>query len=44
MTHHNLHYYHNLILAQLREAIETGTFRTLTRSLFNDWNNNDESV
>lgn len=43
MTHHNLHYYHNL-MAQLREAIETGTFRTLTRSLFNDWNNNDESV
>lgn len=43
MTQHNLHYYHNL-MAQLRGAIETGTFRTLARSLFNDWNNNDESV
>jgi queuine tRNA-ribosyltransferase len=43
MTHHNLHYYHNL-MAQLREAIETGTFRTLAQSLFNDWNKNDEFV
>ena len=43
MTQHNLYYYHSL-MAQLREAIETGTFRTLARSLFNDWNNNDEFV
>ena len=43
MTQHNLYYYHNL-MAQLREAIETGTFRTLAQSLFNDWNNNDEFV
>jgi len=43
MTHHNLHYYHNL-MGQLREAIETGTFRTLAQSLFNDWNKNDEFV
>ena len=31
MTHHNLHYYHNL-MAQLRGAIETGTF-TAARAL-----------
>jgi len=37
MTQHNLHYYHNL-MAQLRSAIETGTFRTLVESLHNDWN------
>lgn len=43
MTEHNLHYYHTL-MAQLRSAIETGTFRTLAESLFNDWNSNNESV
>ncbi len=37
MTQHNLHYYHDL-MAQLRSAIETGTFRTLVESLHNDWN------
>jgi queuine tRNA-ribosyltransferase len=37
MTHHNLHYYHNL-MARLRASIETGTFRTLVDTLHNDWN------
>jgi queuine tRNA-ribosyltransferase len=37
MTRHNLHYYHNL-MARLRASIETGTFRTLVDTLYNDWN------
>jgi queuine tRNA-ribosyltransferase len=37
MTEHNLHYYHGL-MARLRGSIETGTFRTLTATLRNDWN------
>lgn len=36
MTRHNLHYYHELV-AQLRAAIETGTFRTRIETLRNDW-------
>ena len=44
MTRHNLHYYQDL-MARLRGAIETGTFRTLAETLHNDWNaNSDESV
>ncbi len=43
MTQHNLHYYHDL-MARLRGAIETGTFRTLTETLYRDWNAPDESV
>ena len=43
MTKHNLHYYQNLV-TQLREAIETGTFRTRIESLRNDWNSEHESV
>jgi len=37
MTQHNLHYYHNL-MARLRASIETGTFRSLVKTLHNDWN------
>ncbi len=37
MTIHNLHYYHHL-MAELRSAIETGTFRTLAKSLHDQWN------
>ena len=37
MTQHNLFYYHNL-MARLRASIETGTFRTLVKTLHNDWN------
>jgi len=40
MTRHNLHYYHTL-MARLREAIETGTFRTLVETLHNDWNSQE---
>ncbi|XOV82150.1 MAG: tRNA guanosine(34) transglycosylase Tgt [bacterium] len=36
MTQHNLHFYHNL-MARLRASIETGTFRTLVKTLLNDW-------
>ena len=36
MTTHNLHYYHAL-MAELRGAIETGTFRNLAKSLRDDW-------
>jgi len=36
-TIHNLHYYHHL-MAQLRSAIETGTFRTLSQALHEKWN------
>ncbi len=43
MTQHNLHYYHALV-AQLRAAIETGTFRTRVETLRNDWNSAHESV
>ena len=37
MTHHNLHYYHEL-MAHLRGSIETGTFRPLVESLEDGWN------
>ena len=37
MTHHNLHYYHDL-MARLRGSIETGTFRPLIESLEDGWN------
>ena len=37
MTRHNIHYYHDL-MARLRGAIETGTFRTLATTLRKDWN------
>jgi queuine tRNA-ribosyltransferase len=43
MTQHNLYYYHALV-AQLRAAIETGTFRTRVETLRNDWNSAHESV
>jgi queuine tRNA-ribosyltransferase len=43
MTRHNLHYYHNL-MAQLRSAIETGTFRFLIGALQDGWYSHDESV
>jgi queuine tRNA-ribosyltransferase len=43
MTQHNLHYYHHL-MSELRQAIETGTFRTLVETLHNDWNSLHESV
>ncbi|MEM7001104.1 MAG: tRNA guanosine(34) transglycosylase Tgt [Pseudomonadota bacterium] len=43
MTEHNLFYYHTL-MAQLRESIETGTFRTRVETLQNDWNSTDEAV
>jgi queuine tRNA-ribosyltransferase len=43
MTHHNLAYYHGL-MARLRGSVETGTFRTLSASLRNDWNSTDERV
>ncbi|MEM7097797.1 MAG: tRNA guanosine(34) transglycosylase Tgt [Pseudomonadota bacterium] len=36
MTQHNIHYYHAL-MARLREAIETGTLRTLATSLREAW-------
>ena len=42
MTHHNLHYYLNL-MAQLRGAIETGTLRSLSNSLIRDWTASHES-
>ena len=40
ITRHNLHYYHGL-MARLREAIESGTFRTLAQSLTIDWKEYD---
>jgi queuine tRNA-ribosyltransferase len=43
MTHHNLAYYHGL-MARLRGSVETGTFRSLSASLRNDWNSTDEPV
>jgi queuine tRNA-ribosyltransferase len=43
MTIHNLHYYHHL-MAELRSAIETGTFRTVSKSLFDQWNTAHELV
>ncbi len=43
MTHHNLHYYHEL-MARLRESIETGTFRSLIETLQNGWISPDEPV
>lgn len=43
MTQHNLHFYHNL-MAQLRGSIETGTFRSLTKALLNQWNSDNEFV
>ena len=36
MTQHNLHYYHHL-MATLREAIETGTFRSRAAALREQW-------
>ena len=42
MTQHNLHYYHHL-MAQLRESIETGTFRTLSMTLLEGWNSPNAS-
>ena len=36
MSQHNLHFYHNL-MARLRAAIETGTFRPLAQSLLDIW-------
>jgi queuine tRNA-ribosyltransferase len=43
MTIHNLHYYQTL-MRRLREAIEMGTFRTLSETLHNGWNSQDESI
>ena len=43
MTHHNLHYYHEL-MRRLRRSIETGTLRTLVKTLVDGWNTQDESV
>ena len=43
MTHHNLHYYQNL-LGQLRRAIETGTLSTLIGDLHEGWKAQHESV
>ena len=37
MTHHNLHYYHDL-MSRLRGSIETGTLRTLAKTLIDGWN------
>lgn len=42
-TQHNLRYYHNL-MAQLRGAIETGTFRTLANRLHDQWETDHELV
>ena len=43
MTHHNLHYYHNL-MGRLRGSIETGTLPSLVKTLLDGWNTQDESV
>ncbi len=43
MTRHNLHYYQQLV-GQLRDAIETGTFRTRVETLRNDWITEYESI
>lgn len=43
MTHHNLHYYHEL-MGRLRGSIETGTLRPLVNTLLDGWNTQDESV
>ena len=43
MTHHNLHYYHDL-MSRLRGSIETGTLRTLAKTLIDGWNTQDEPV
>jgi queuine tRNA-ribosyltransferase len=43
MTIHNLHYYQTL-MRRLREAIEMGTFRTLSETLHNGWKSQDESI
>jgi len=43
MTIHNLHYYQTL-MRRLREGIEMGTFRTLSETLHNGWNSQDESI
>ncbi len=40
---HNLHYYHNL-MAQLRSAIETGTFRTLVDRLHDHWGSDNDVI
>ena len=43
MTHHNLHYYHDL-MRRLRGSIETGTLPSLAKSLLDHWNTQDEFV
>jgi queuine tRNA-ribosyltransferase len=43
MTIHNLHYYQTL-MRRLREAIEMGTFRTLSETLHNGWKSQDEPI
>ena len=43
MTHHNLHYYHDL-MRRLRGSIETGTLPALVNSLHDGWNSQNEPV
>ncbi len=43
MTHHNLHYYHDL-MGRLRGSIETGTLPGLVSTLNDGWNTQDESL
>jgi queuine tRNA-ribosyltransferase len=43
MTIHNLYYYQTL-MRRLREAIEMGTFRTLSETLHNGWKSQDELI
>ncbi len=43
MTHHNLHYYHDL-MRQLRGSIETGTLPSLAKTLHDGWKRQDEPV
>ncbi len=43
MTQHNLSYYHSL-MARLRGSIETGTLRSLIKTLQTGWNTRNESV
>ena len=43
MTIHNLHYYQTL-MAELRSAIETGTFRALATRLHQDWKTDNDLV
>ena len=43
MTHHNLHYYHEL-MRRLRGSIETGTLPSLVKTLLDGWNTQDESI